>query len=261
VERLRKFFYHAVGCVGWFFTLVGALLAYSPHYPKPGSNPVRDFVLGQLIDLTPYTALTVAMGAFLIGAQRKIREPWVRPSIKKTLDIMREDAFAGQGQQLEHYQRVTLFKARSFCWNACWGLRWPFGTWLVPFARSGPSAAGKSKAHFKVTSDPDKAEGVAGAAYARDMVMPVEGLPNVARSNVGEKALITYAKEAYVDLQWVREKRPKSRSIIGLPVRVGGKIWGVLVLDSRDPRFADYENVIKSVQLGARVLTVILERS
>ena len=238
---------------------MGAVLSYSQHYPKPGGHPITDDIVRSLNEFTTYSAFAVAIGAFLLGAQKKMREPWVKPAVRRTLDVMREDAFASQSEHLQHYQRVTLFKARWFCWRACLSFRQPFGIWLVPFSRSGPNE--RSAAHFKVSADVDKAEGIAGCAFARDMTMVVENLPNVTKSNIGEKALLQYARLAFVDVEWVRKKRPKSRSLIGLPVRVGGKVWGVLVLDSRDTQFAEYESIIKSVQLGARLLTTILERN
>ncbi len=234
-------------------------MSYSQHYPKPGGHPVTDDIVRALNEFTTYSAFAVALGAFLLGSQKKMREPWVKPAVRRTLDVMREDAFASQGTHLQHYQRVTLFKARWFCWRACLNFKQPFGTWLVPFSRSGPIE--RSAAHFRVPSDPDRAEGIAGSAFARDMTMVVENLPNVTKSNIGEKALLHYAKNAFVDVEWVREKRPKSRSLIGLPVRVNGKVWGVLVLDTRDAHFTGYQSIIKSVQLGSRLLTTILERN
>jgi hypothetical protein len=116
-------------------------------------------------------------------------------------------------------------------------------------------------AYFLIPPDLDKAEGIAGMAYSTDSTVQVEDLPNVGGKSPKLQDLQMYAKKAYVDIEWLKKKQPKSRSLLGFPVKVKGKTWGVLVLDSRDRRIPERERVDKSLQLCSRFLTELLERS
>jgi hypothetical protein len=59
--------------------------------------------------------------------------------------------------------------------------------------------------------------------------------------------VVEYAAKGFVTKAWVEERvrlgQPLGRSFCGIPVEVGGRMWGVLVFDSRNP------NEIKGVDV------------
>jgi len=93
-------------------------------------------------------------------------------------------------------------------------------------------------------AEPDKLEGVAGQAWARNAIVSIANLPDL--ESIGNqdqelqaKLIEEYAAGTSVTTEWVRKrlkaKRPMARSFCGLPVECNGTMWGVLVIDSRNP--------------------------
>jgi hypothetical protein len=139
---------------------------------------------------------------------------------------------------------VTLFKhTRWKIW-----CRAPFGRWLVPVERSGNMRQQSSRS-FRISDEGGtRCRGIAGETFVSEQVISAFDLPDLSEGYT-EDELERYAREAYVDPEWLRRwverKRKKGqkvpRAICGYPVETaGGKIWGVIVLDSTEP--ADLAN-------------------
>ena len=175
------------------------------------------------------------------------------------LDAFREALFGDSSDDDAHH-RVTLFK-----WERRWRSmrdgsgRWqrPGSRWLVPVARSGHGSK-KTLARFRCPDDTDRAEGIAGRAWARSSVCAMK-LPNVNRQGCSEKNLQRYASRTYVSVRWVRKRKPAARSFMGFRVEdTRSEPWGVLVIDSRRPDF-DTQRAQEASKAYSRVLARLVQ--
>lgn len=172
--------------------------------------------------------LTILFG--LAQLPRKIiGPPWRWKQIHGLLDFIRDNVY-DKGDDV-HANRVTLFKHRRWCLRLRPILYAFHGGWLVPVARSG-HASQRTKALFRAPDDTDKAEGWAGKTWARWKVQIVNNLPDVSANMNGQNVEV-YATVTGVTTKWILKRRPKTRSLAGIPVLVQGKAWGVIVLDSK----------------------------
>ena len=182
--------------------------------------------------------------------------------------------------------RVTLFRVKSFHLTWPWRAWPPVGCWLVPVERSNHLTR-KSKACF-LAKDDGSADGVAGQAYVQRSCVYVDNLPNICAENAvpntqpfllrlfykyfwksrylnaGQLRMV----KAYAARSWSNEgrilkhrvaKKNLPRSLCGLPVEVGGKIWGVIVIDSRDKNIAGKNEILEFYERNAGVFSKILE--
>jgi hypothetical protein len=166
-----------------------------------------------------------------IGLLAMIR--WYRPfdaqKIASLLDVIAElhSPSAERDHQAYDY-RATLFKARS---------SWSFGSWLGAVARSGHLHT-KMKTIFSI--DPDVKEhntGFAGECWRqRETIISTESLPDQSLNPVSEVSKRQYQRMGWVsDVEYDRIS-VKSRVFLVTPILVANKMWGVLVLDSTDPK-------------------------
>lgn len=130
----------------------------------------------------------------------------------------------------------------------------------MPFVRSGFMTQRASVA-FKAHQD-GVYEGVAGCAHCANITIQRENLPDVSpQANPNDEDYKKYAEDTFVDEQWLRKERSTARSLYGIPVRVNGKPWGAIVVDSRQPSIPKSKDVIKSYSLVASVLGELIKRS
>lgn len=130
----------------------------------------------------------------------------------------------------------------------------------MPFVRSGFMTQ-RSSVAFKAQED-GSYEGVAGFAYCTNVVVTKENLPDVGpQTSPSDEDFRKYAEETFVDPRWLRKERSTSRSLYGIPVRVEGKPWGAIVVDSRQPSIHKSKDVVKSYSLVAAVLGELIKRS
>lgn len=134
--------------------------------------------------------------------------------------------------------RVTLFIHRD------WSLRGalvrrkvPWAGWLIPYVRPGHTSK-LSSTRFLAPDDDTQAEGIAGAAWAgANKTAEALGLDDVSgTAEPLDRDYRAYAEATNVSMDWVKRKRPRSRSLMGFAVEgPDATIWGVVVFDSRDP--------------------------
>lgn len=154
------------------------------------------------------------------------------------LDEFREALF-GDIDDDDANHRITLFKQVRLqpTIRSATGWCWPGGGWLVPVARSGHGTK-NTRIRFRSPDDPTEAEGIAGKAWARPMVL-VSGLPDLTDSSCSD-SLESYAEATSIPVTWVQKRvrkgKPTPRSLMGFRVEdKQGDPWGVLVIDSRSP--------------------------
>lgn len=186
-------------------------------------------------------------------------------TVTHILEEYRDVVFSDNGDLSgdgDHLNRVTLFRHTNFRLAFCY---WPWTNWVVPVARTGHATHVWKIPRFRSPlSSPDTAEGIAGVAFANNSTIEVNDLPDLGKS-ASKKNKRDYARKAFVTLEFVDEqiKRGscKSRSMVGIPIEVLGKPWGVIVVDSRNPRKIIDRDHVESGEFArlARTLSKLLE--
>jgi GAF domain-containing protein len=115
---------------------------------------------------------------------------------------------------------------------------------------------------FLAPDDADFAEGVAGQTWASNSRVEVRDLPCLDVTSPAHD-ITEYAKQAWVSEDWVRRslvEKTLPQSLFGIPIEVRGRLWGVLVLDSRLPQGVKLNRAGKLISTLAVVLGRLLER-
>lgn len=108
---------------------------------------------------------------------------------------------------------------------------------LIIVARSS-HVTGESVTSWRIDRNSlERCEGVAGVTWFRDCLLTVQDLPDVS-NECADGEVEDYARRTFVRRSDVIEKRWRARSYAATTIRVAGEPWGVLVLDSIDPRGA-----------------------
>lgn len=151
-------------------------------------------------------------------------------SVHGLLDQICQATFKHDKFLHEQHGRVTLFRYQYFFFG-----RWRFwGGWLVPVERSGEATRNTDTA-FAAPDNGEASEGVAGMTWSRRRNVSIEGLPNLSLDK-SEAAFKKYADMSLYPIERIRKKVPRPLSLYGIPVEVGGKKWGVIVIDSVHPK-------------------------
>jgi hypothetical protein len=258
---VRNVAYRVVQVVYWISLAVTAGLGGIAKFDLSRLKGHADVVIPQLTKIQQhawisiFTAGAVAACTFLM---KIIGPPWVREAIKKVLNEMHAHAFANRNRA-EFHDRITLFRYQRFCVRR--GCRWwRLDDYLVPFIRSG-FLTQKSSVVFRVPDDGNY-NGIAGFAYSCNVSISREHLPDVSPNvQPTEEDYQKYAEETFVDIDWLKKERSTARSLYGIPVRVDGKPWGAIVVDSRQESIPNSNQVVKSYFLVASVLGQLLKRS
>jgi hypothetical protein len=115
---------------------------------------------------------------------------------------------------------------------------------------------------YLAPDDADFAEGVAGRTWAANERVSVEDLPGLEGTPSGAD-VTDYAHRSFVSEQWIRRRSSDKvfpRSLHGIPVEVKGKLWGVVVLDSRLERGIRLERATRLISVLAAILDKLLEK-
>lgn len=234
-HRAYNFMYHSLTVSQWvcgsFGTLVAASLKADVAKTRSWFAPAADLLEWAGANawyLIPAMAIVVG-GASLV--KQILGPPWVWNVIHSLLDDLQRRAFGNDRTGPLHHHRATLFKHVS--WRICFR-RWPWSGWLIPVERSG-HATRRCGVRFLAPDDADRAEGIAGQTWVCKEVIFVDGLPCLDGKMSNTKCR-DYSKKTWVSEDWLQNERSHARSFCGIPVEVKGKLWGVIVLDSRDDK-------------------------
>jgi len=198
---------------------------------------------------------TVLLLSGLLGLLRKLTgPPWVWGTVHHYLDVFAEDCFFGESSDPLHHHRVTLFRRVRWRWSWC---KYPWSGWVVAVERSGHTTRDHISS-FRAPDDADQAEGIAGKAWTTRGVIRISNLPDL-QADPTRAAAKAYALATHISEVAAHRRRPRSRSLCGIPIEVKNKRWGVLVLDSRSPEGikSDSELLYRPV---AKFLGKLLER-
>jgi hypothetical protein len=201
-----------------------------------------------------WVVLLSAIAIPVLDAGRKgIGAPAVWRVVRDVLDQFRGLLFPDAGEDHLHEHRVTLFKYSRWRWCL---RRWPWSGWLTPVERSGHTTQ-RTNIAFLAPDDADRVEGVAGMTWYRRQVVHVKDLPDLSEDQ-SDEAIKDYARRSWIPEKLVRERLPRARSLVGIPVEVKNEIWGIIVVDSRRAQIRQSE-VKKHYKLVARFLGKTLE--
>ena len=210
--------------------IAGTLIKVSPSTVGFDSDPETDKAI-QEFALVAFPLLLIAVPIF-DSLRRWLERKTLWPLVKEILEEFRRQIYPGSKDPV-HLHRVTLFKRCHWVFRAAFFKKPRFG-WLKIIERSGHTMR-NSRTVFYAPNDPDKAEGIAGIAWASSTIIYKEELPDVKNGACSEEKMREYAQASNTPFEDVRDKRPVSRSLCGIPVEVKGVVWGVLVVDSRQP--------------------------
>ena len=195
--------------------------------------------------------VTSALGAHFL------RDPVLLSAVKAVLDQFRDGVFPDPVGDDAHH-RVTLFKRRRFYLRGfdLENRGWPRSGWLVPVARSGHTAQ-KTNVRFLAPDDTDRAQGIAGRAWAAmSGTADVHDLPSLPER---QEAVAEYAKRSNVSVKWAVERMPHSRALMGFRIENRtGEPWGVLVVDSRHAKI-ERNRAVREYRNHGEVLSHLVE--
>lgn len=229
-------------------------------------------ILQRLQDFSGVAYLICWSLFFLSVYYKKKGDPWLAEQIQFILDRYQDGAFDCANCPPEapvDHNRVTIFRyQRGFFirhWSATkywrWGKYSPFSYFLAPVLRSGHISK-NSKAAFYVSDNSSDTEGIAGRAWSSDGLIFEENLPK-AELLTNEARRKVYAKRTGCSLEMVNRRIANGavmpRSMLAIPIRRRGKLWGVIVLDSRYPK-GIRKDASEKYQLTLALIERLLER-
>lgn len=192
---------------------------------------------------------------------------WV--TIRKILEHIQKEVFDSLPDgEFAEFHRVTLYRYQRFCLFTGWRGKFspwkdfnhPWSGWLVPVARAGPGKNPKT-VFLAHSMEGKRFEGVAGATMLlQGGDLRIDRLPDVTSSANDEKIRL-YATETFVSDSWLRKRiatsKPCSRSFYSMQIEIGGKAWGVLMIDSRLeslPKPQKTKHVFESLKVVLEIL-------
>ena len=177
------------------------------------------------------TELTLAAASLILSAQTLIEFLETRKSSRKSIqaiiDTLHKDYFGRVAASEKYKHRVTLFRHRRVLLS-----RWREE--LVLEVRSKLGTHGNSRTRFRVHDFEAYNEGVVGRAWYTNASV-TEELPPWPPDSDNLEARRSYAQRGFLSLEKADKLHVKSEAISATCVRVKGKKWGVLVVDSMQP--------------------------
>lgn len=167
----------------------------------------------------------VQLGCRIIGWVISRRERFSDEGLHSILDYVVRRHFKKQDTE-NHVYRATVFSVRS-----CW----PFGSWLGIAGRSG-NRYPKRTTVFSI--DPNSKEhntGIAGECCWRNGQTIIRQLPDASETNCPPEVIDDYLTLGFSDRQEFKTMNVRSRVFLATGIRVKGKVWGILILDTTDP--------------------------
>lgn len=238
------------------------------------NRPVVYGFLKRIQDISVWLYLACWPTFFWAVFYKRKGDPWLVEKLQFILDRYQEGAFNLEecpDETPKDHNRVTLFRYQKWGfvrhWSATkwywpWGRHHPFSSFLVPVLRSGHMSQ-KTAIAFHVSDDSDKTEGVAGKAWSCGEALSVIDLPLMDPSSRNRPKTV-YAGRTFCDIEmievYIRRKRNMPRSIVAIPVERHGRIWGIVVADSRYQQGVD-DSAVENYRLTVALIGHLLERA
>lgn len=208
-----------------------------------------------------WVAGIVAVAILTIAATAKLKWSDLQANPQKlyidtVLDVLGAELWVRHPEKLRgplQRHRITLFelKRRSFL-TRWWDDKWTHR--LVPRTRVPHSGRLPRRVWRVHEYYSEKCKGIAGQVFANDVLVS-EKLPDLCGSNVSNDTFSDYARLSNDDEKAARRERYYAQRVGGVGIRIEGRRWGVLVLDSQDPHGIDLVR-LQGVH-ARRVLTML----
>ena len=274
-SNIRKLLYSAstwgYGAVGVTGTFMAWINDVDDKETWLNGRPVVSMLIQKLQDISPYIYIILGLVLVACWIIKRLGDPWVVEKIQFILDQYRNQVFGNNGTPHDH-ERVTIFQHRKYCFNMShWSRKsWYkpskphhiLGSFLVPYLRSGHLSQ-NTKTCFYAPDDSDKSEGVASLAWARKQMVIQDNLPSVSQnSSLTNKERYANRTNCPIDMinSYISSGKALPRSIAATILEKNGKLWGVLVLDSRDPHGVSAQD-INNYKLTIALIGQLLERA
>ena len=275
---LRKYIYIS-GSWANSTAIVPAVLAVSSEVDssRPPYNSWPDLILRVIEYLNDWSFLLYTLIIVLLlyaPLARRAGDPWLWEKIQYLIDGMRDRLWEDFENARMDEHRVTIFQRKSFVLflkRPGASMLWPYGKgchpwsgWLVPVLRSGHTAQ-VSRSIFLAPSGgtSHKVEGVVGKAWASKSTIIIDELKKIHRGSAPQ-TIKSYATKTFCDIgvvdRYLTQNRTPPRSIGAIPIEVHGKIWGALVLDSREPDGVTEEKT-NQFKLTTKLIGQLLEKA
>lgn len=234
MARLRAL-YHPLG---WIRAVLIILAALVPIVAKLPDHLVKGVPLAQhavswcAFWFNVVVPALVVCATCLRYARRQITDPEDHERLQDFLTHLHKQMFSNEPDERS---RITLFRFERFQFK-----RWPWlpkrGGWLVAIKRSGEMHQDFDKARFQVGVELSDTCGIAGQAWCDIADAVVQDLPDVHTGDPKKKAIKNYAELTHMSVDSVTNLRPRSRSFYGMKIRANKRKWGVVLVDSREPK-------------------------
>lgn len=147
--------------------------------------------------------------------------------------------------------RATLFKVRS-CWFC--------GSWLGIVARSGTLYPQRTTVFCIDPNQERYNTGIAGECWRREGQTIIKELPDVQAGSPSQDTVNEFKAAGYLADCEYRPLSVKSTVFYATGIRVAGKVWGALVLDSTDPSQLPKERQQKTQGRDLEFVALALEQ-
>ena len=211
-----------------FAALYLTLLKYADHIGSK-TNPIISWIYdNRYATILVLLALQSAcqLGFLVLNYIRRFD----RARIEKALNAIVDRHLGGSDDEECDY-RATLFKQRR-----CWGV----GSWLGIVARSGEKYR-RMRTIFSVHhSDHKQNTGIAGECWWREktIFLVVDPTDDDGDTGIAIERIRKYKKNTFLADEEYESMTVKGCIFLATCIKIDGKKWGVLLLDSTDPKLA-----------------------
>ena len=268
----------AVGTAGFSFSIWLLSTDFKSSGYQNWPAWIKTHAIGlQNLNILWYILLVFAF-CYIVGfIGQGLRSARDRRLIQYIIDKAQSLAYPNTGDDPIHHHRITLFQhkklafvkhwsrgkrpkgvIKGFLWAINpWGKHKPYSGWLIPVCRSGSTVA---KTKFLANPKTGENEGVVGKVFAAQRSLTFPKLPRVIKAS-SERQRRKYAESTNCNTGMINALLAKCvndlppQSIGGIPIRVGEKLWGVLVFDSQSP-----EGVEETIDQNFRLTTGAIEQ-
>jgi hypothetical protein len=215
--------------------------------------------------------ILIGVFTFLSVIINRWGDPWVLEKLQFILNEYQAKAFSAKATDPNHHHRVTLFKFKKWViftrhctgsWYWPWGKHMPWSGWLIPVLRSGHTSQ-NTNVIFSAPDNADEAEGVAGQAWVKQNAVVYNDLPSPSKNgpkrNIKQYCEVTTCPQEMV-LKRLDQGKAMPLSIAATPVEVNGRIWGVVVLDSRSKDGVSNDSIL-NYELTVALIGQLLEKA
>ncbi|MBV8214043.1 MAG: hypothetical protein JOZ08_12585 [Verrucomicrobia bacterium] len=268
----RRGLKRVLGIIQWIAAFFLVIVAASLKADVSKYQPPLSGLLGLLQGVAWWCIPTLALAAGVTQFfQKRINQASTWGSIRFLLNEFHKLIFGKPSGAIKsptdttHHKRVTLFQYKKRITFRDDGptrhwyfLGFDWSGWLIPVQRSGHTTRRTSTA-FWAPDAADKVQGIAGVTWANNQRSVREDLPDISQNSSTED-LKKYADDSWLTVEWLEKKLVRKgsgwpRALYGIPVEVEGKLWGVIVLDSRDVKIPNLDRIDAFHETYAKILS------